>query len=83
MDISANGLMKEMMMNEDDKLQIIIKEINFSRCKILHYATLLVQICGSCCNCFTAGGGISYRASKAQFLNRFLYIYILLIRNVK
>lgn len=63
MDRSANGLMKEMVMNEDDKL----KEINSSRCKILYYTILLVQICDSCCNCFSAGQGISDVASKAQF----------------
>lgn len=63
--------MKEMMMNEDDKLQIILKEINSSRCKILYYAILLAEICDRCCNCFTAGRGVSDVASKAQFENSF------------
>uniref|UniRef100_A0A8D2NTE0 adenylate cyclase n=1 Tax=Zosterops lateralis melanops TaxID=1220523 RepID=A0A8D2NTE0_ZOSLA len=58
-------------MNEDDKLQIILKEINSSRCKILYYAILLAEICDRCCNCFTAGRGVSDVASKAQFENSF------------
>lgn len=77
MDRSGNGVMKEMVMNEDDKLQIIIKEINSSCCKILYYAILLVQICDSCCNCFTAGRGIGDVASKAQFSKSFFFLIYL------
>jgi len=40
MDRSANGLMKEPMLNESNKLQIIIREINLSRCEVLYYAVL-------------------------------------------